>query len=453
MPGICSEDTPKKKKFRKRKYTFSTGRNAGHRFRGNPKMDYREIDWDFPNPSVGVQTYELGTLLECGDHTREMYDTHGYWQNHCNPCIVEEHQDGTHQPLPPIVDSEGVVVDFKSTTPSFRSTIREAIPFLSSAQLDELALKSEQKLSKVIDPTVSIANFILEIIELIHGNIKSVKRFKNLYDRMRDAFEKAYLRLRKQGHKEASAYWLAWNFAIKPFIKDLRSIICSMQTAHKRLAWIRDHNHKEVILHYQRRDLGKDLVYDPFHWYDGFPLCTVTRSDPSVNGLYLYQVRVISAKLQYHAFSKIFLEIPDHLLERGDKGVGAMWAAVNGLTNPIGIVWEAIPFTWLIDYFLSYRSRLFQTMYDFNPFDEGVTVLGMGHAFTMEMGLHVRATNVSTGLVHHDYQGASYKLYSREKGLPYPEQASLFRVPDSWYKGSIIAALAIQLMKRRKSSR
>jgi hypothetical protein len=171
------------------------------------------------------------------------------------------------------------------------------------------------------------------------------------------AFQDAYKRLISQGHKEAAAYWLAWNFAIKPFLKDLRSILCSVSALHKKLDWLRRNNHK-VIFQTFRREF--DLPVDPNLWHNGWILCVIDKADPpiSANGTYMQQLKYHSVKLEYVARAKILLSIPDHLLDDAHGGVGALWAAYNGLTNPVAVIWEAIPFSWLVDYFVNVGDAL-----------------------------------------------------------------------------------------------
>jgi hypothetical protein len=439
----------KKKKFRKRKTTFSTGRNAGHRHRGAPMMESRLIDWVIDPTDSGIYP-SPDTVFEVSTETNEMWDTHGYIQNWYNPCIQEKFKS-SDGPVPPLVDADSTYVDFGTTFPSFRPLTRATYPFLTDFQLDELALQAEQKLSRMVGLNVDLLNFLRELIEMITGNIRIVKRFANLYERMIDAFRKAYQRFLKQGHKETAAYWLAWNFAIKPFLSDLRGLLCSFSQAHKKLEWMKNHNHKVVYLTYTR-DCSDMLSFDPDAWLTGDRLVSTTRCEPPgvpPNGAYHMQIKWFECQLKFTARSKIFLDIPDHLLN-GATGMGALWAAYQGLTNPIGVIWEGIPFSWLIDYFLSYRARLWQTIYDGNPFDEGVTVLDYGHSFKFEGIALGRVHNTTYDVTHHSKGRIDYTLYVRRRGLPFPEESDLSRVPSNWYQGSIIGSIVVGRLPRRR---
>lgn len=454
MASFCDNaDKVLKRKKRKRKTSKSTGRNAGHRYRQHPKAGSKLIDWLVIQPGDGVlipdPTTIIDVLPEGGKH-KEMWDTHGFIQNWYNPCIKENFEYGGASAIPSIWDEDGPIISFETTSPSLKPLVRNTHPFLSEIQLDELALRSEEKLTTVVKTEVSIVNFIIELISVCTGNIKSVKRFATIFEKIQRLYAMKLKQLRAQGVKEQSARWLAWNFAVKPFISDLKAILCSISNAYKKLKWLRDNNHKVVYLDYTRDDLADQINLDNT-WYSQL-LCVITRADPSgtpINGSYVQQVRYSELTLKYHARSKIFLSIPDELLD-GMKGIGALWSAMQGLYNPVGILWEAMPFSWLIDYFLSYRARLFQRMFDFNPFDAGVEVLGFGHSFTLVVKGGARVQNQTADWTHHNYGGFEYSLFVRSAGLPVSEQSTLFRVPSDWYKGSIIGALAIGFLPKRR---
>jgi hypothetical protein len=461
--GFCDDDTNQQirkllRKKRKRKTSHSTGRNAGHRYRGKPKMVTQPIAWTVEQPGDDVSIPAPGTPIERrSPKTEEMWDTHGYIQNWYNPCVKEKYQGG-NVPWENVEDEDGVVIDFHDQSPSARASIRATVPFLTEAQLDELALQSELKLSSVVKQNVMLVNFLLELYRTITGKISNIRKFSGVYNAAIKAYWKAKKRYLSQGHKEAAAHWLAWNFAIKPTISDLKGILCSITYADAKMKWMQNNNHKIVYMDYSR-DLTELLDYDPAEFLPGEFHFSILKADPLAsypNGFYQTFVRwTDEVKLEYHARSKIFLDIPDDLLD-GNKGIGTLWAAMQGLYNPIGIVWEAIPFTWLIDYFLSYRARLFQQIYDQNPFDKGITVLGFGHSFKFSGIADVRVfrnRNPELGLegeLWNYYGRVKYDLYWRRAGLPFPEQVTYFRLPGDGYRLSIIGALAVGILPGKR---
>lgn len=452
MSGLCEDPSRQRPKTRKVRSQWKAGRHAGSRHRGKPKMAYGEHDWVVNQPEDGVLILTDGSLLEVSPETDEMWDTHGYLQNWYNPCTRELYK-GIRYPLDPIVDIDGPVVTFNEVCPQIRQAIRDSLPFLEDSFLDELALKSEEKLSSVVDMEVSIVNFLLEAVEACHGNVRIIKRFQKLYAKGLVEYGRAYKRFIAQGHRHAAASWLSWNFAIKPTLKDLRALLCMYSSVFRRLQWLRKHNHKVCYKSY-RRDVSDKLVgFNPDQWLVTTDLCAITRADPDgslpPNGLYQMRHRIVSAKMTYCAKSKFLLDLPDYLVDAG-KGAGALWAAMNGITNPVAIVWEAIPFSWLIDYFLSERDRLFQRQYDFNPFNEGVKNCGYGHSFKIEVEVECEVWNTTHAYRHQFLGRVQYSLYSRRKGLPFPGQGQHFRLPWDLYHGSILTALTIGFLPHRR---
>lgn len=450
--GLCDNPVEKKKKRKFRQPPKSSGQNAAHRYRTDPKIITQWSDWEIFQPEDLEHPVDP-VLTSVPSKHQIMHDTHGFIQHWYNP-ICHEKYDGVNYSIPSIVDGDGTIVSFNNS-PGFLEAFRATCPFLTPAQLDELALKSEQELVNIVVSKTDIFNFIREIIGVINGNLRVVKRFASLYERIAKAFDDAYKRLISQGHKETAAYWLAWNFAIKPFLSDLQDLLCAASALHKKMEWLRRNNGKVI---YRTFTKEFDLPVDP-DWLNGANLVTVNKADPPemANGQYTQQLRYHSVKLRYVARAKIRLNMPAHLLDGAHGGMGALWAAYHGLTNPVAVIWEAIPFSWLIDYFLSYRSRLFQVMYDFNPFNEGVEVLGFGHSFKLEAIALGRIGRILPLLTEEwsPAERVDYSIYRREAGLPHSSQATYFRVPDNWYQLSIIGAVGVGRLpgRRRKPSR
>jgi hypothetical protein len=462
MGGICNPDKPLKKKLphRKKRLYRGSGKKAGHRYRGKPKMSYDDLqDWQLA-PFRAIATPNRNALYPTSPKSEEMWDTHGFIQKWYNPLVQEIFRGGSGDPYEKIVDLDGDTLVIYGKNISLRDSIRATLPFLNSAQLDELALRSEEKLSSVVNSETSLFNFLIELYQTITGHIGGAKRFQSIWSRCTKLYQETYRRLIKQGHKEAAARWLAWNFAIKPAISDLRNILCSMTAANKKLKWLIAHNRKIVYLDYHRDDLGDLLSFDPNEYIEAQWLAGIgdanllsLRLNDQPNGSHNIYIRFTEVTLEYHARSKIYLDIPDEYL-KGVKGLGTLWEAMMGLHNPIGIIWEATPFSWLIDYFLSYRARIWQRMFDYNPYNAGVEVLEFGHSFKLHVkgdAKIINLTPLNVEVPRDKLGGFAYQLKWRRAGLPHTEEITLFRVPGDWYKGSILGAIGIGLLPGRRN--
>lgn len=456
--GLCSPPEPKEHKPRKPKPKprpyLGKHPHSGERYRTRPPIKVEVCDWVQLDPSIHVAQPPPGSEIEVSLKTADIWDQWNGLQNWYNP-VVHEKFSCSELAVPPVVGligglTPGELYSFGSVYPNCRESARAAIPFLDSGQIDDLFIKSRSKLSTVVNAEVSIVNFILELITLLEGNIRIIKRYASLYEKMQRLYAKKWNQLKNAKMDNPRRLWLCWNFAIKPFISDLKAILCSFASAQRKLEWLKAHNHSVVTLTYTRKGLDELIAYDPNEFKDGISLIGITAADPiDVNGEYVQQVRIVDLKLDYIGRSMVRLDLPDDLVDSG-RGLAQMWAALNGLYNPIYVIWEAIPFSWLVDYFLSQRTRLFQTSLDVNPFNAGVTVLGYGHSFSLSCrgGYRVYVHGPSPH-AHTEEQLFEYEIYSRKAGLP-DSTATYFRVPGDWYHWSMISAVSLAWLKRRR---
>jgi hypothetical protein len=195
----------------------------------------------------------------------------------------------------------------------------------SYAALNEFLWDSVVKCSTQVPEDVSIANFLWEIKEEI------VKILENLWQ---------YL-----------ARWLnpgganlGWHFALKQFLQDLKKIKNILKSARARLKFLRDSYGKPTT--YRFRSKGEvesfEIMDPPLRPFDDTPL------GPCFVYPYLW-----SRKTDLHC---TFLTV--HTF----PGLNAAMALLDvigaklGLQNPLKVIWNAIPFSWLLDYFVSTGS-------------------------------------------------------------------------------------------------
>lgn len=313
--------------------------------------------------------------------------------------------------------------------------------------LDDFSAKAEHHFITAVDPTINIVEFLTELIQMCTGNIRALKEASGKVTRALARFSEAL-------RGDPGRFWLAWNFAIKPLIRDVRDLLTVLKRARKRLKWLKNHNHKSTIVKY--REGVKDLPpIDPIFIQiptDGVPVDELL---PVFNLWFegishadlQFEIVIDSAETRPAAHAEVVFDIPDHLLE-GDMGLGIVWAYLNGLYDPLGTAWELVPFTWLIDWFVSERTKLeSERRRVIGPLPNASLGQCM-HSFQTRVFGHVNLHIVeASGTTTFEIGHFRYQNYSRVKDLPSTEGSDLV-LPDTWYQLSIILALASR--KRRR---
>jgi hypothetical protein len=139
--------------------------------------------------------------------------------------------------------------------------------------------------------------------------------------------------------KFANDSFLSYNYGWVPFISDLKALASVYSSVTNRLDYLRKTKGKVTRVHYQRKDL---LV----------PVDNTTAHDA---GDYLYRYRFASYRYTF---------IGSGLLYQNLENIDGAWATWRGLiaglgfNNPAKIIWNAIPFSFLIDYIVPVSNWL-----------------------------------------------------------------------------------------------
>jgi len=201
----------------------------------------------------------------------------------------------------------------------------------------ELSLWSTDAFNRFHDqiPTeVSVANFLYELKD-IKGLIPKIEKTLS---------------------KTASSNFLAYNFGVAPMIGDLKKLSTLSESVGKRLQHLRSTAGRQITVHYK----GKLL-------HRGFPVSVLCNPTFGTNAK--YEFRVISYEGSYHASARIRqnlsgLSDPSAILKA--------YAAATGLNNPAAIVWEAIPYSFVVDWF--FHLDKYVNMLAIQPFGGEYTV-------------------------------------------------------------------------------
>jgi hypothetical protein len=396
--------------------------------------------------------------VECSVYNK-IIDVCNLPQNWYNPVWHEKYKGGSSVTSPQIVDNATTGNSYLETKYSALNILRESFPVPPSELIDDYCVKAELTFKKATEAQGSLINFIIELIEALEGCGKILERLQNIWATMRAAFEAAYKRFRASGKSEAASYWLAWNFAVKPTISDIKNTILGLKAAVKRLEFLRKRNHKPTTMSFRRRDFWQPPEALRL---DG-PILPGIDQLESIGGVLHHRIRTHRIQLELIKYrvdlvikGKVRFDIDDAYLE-GGVGLGIVWSAMQGLYNPEKILWEAAPFSWLADYFVSARQKLLHELFDLSPLKDA-TILASGHSFKFMSKWRVIQVidrdalyNVQTGEAvydtHHEtaLYDCGYDVYKREPGFPQVEEHPL-RIPG-WYQLSNLLALLLQRWK------
>lgn len=189
------------------------------------------------------------------------------------------------------------------------------LPYLGDI-IDFYSAKGFETMQPTMRSGVSLTNFLLEL-----GDIKSVGR---VWDR-----SKHWIRNIASGH-------LNWSFGVKPLIKDLTDLYDGLVTWQTRLAKFQSQQGLTLVRHYK-----EELA------------CPEPRSDAC---------KVVwKTKPTYRATCKYSYTLPE---------LSAEQQRLRGLLDTIGlhlnaaVVWEAIPYSFVVDWFVDVGGFLEQFSHD-----------------------------------------------------------------------------------------
>jgi hypothetical protein len=199
------------------------------------------------------------------------------------------------------------------------------IPHPSPTVLQSWALQAHQAFADQVPPTVSLANFMYELKDL-KGMIPKI--------------ESGIVRT-------VSSNFLAFNFGVAPFVGDVKNILSLADTVNKRLKYLKD-----------TLGIPQKLKFDRTIPEDSWNGTAVFQVTPSPNVPFegvSFEWRRVGYQGKFHASATLLQN-----LEGLDTQLGTMkaFAAAAGFNNPAAIVWEAIPYSFVVDWFFRFGKQL-----------------------------------------------------------------------------------------------
>jgi hypothetical protein len=131
--------------------------------------------------------------------------------------------------------------------------------------------------------------------------------------------------------KAGAAGHLTWSFAVKPLMLDVQSLAATLNTLADRLAWLRKHQGKPVKVTF-RKD-----VTDIARPSDTYTYWGTGQAEHLVDDV----------KATYTAYALVTYDIAD----LNDLELKARILARSfGVDNPLGVLWELTPFSFVLDW-------------------------------------------------------------------------------------------------------
>lgn len=254
--------------------------------------------------------------------------------------------------------------------------LHELFGFPTAAQRTALADQAFEALVPQIPQEVSLPNFLYELRELA------------------DLIPKIEGSLVKQ----VAGGYLTYSFGYKPLIGDLQKLANLAETVAARLQYLRDTWGRETRISFESswETEAPDEIYYP--------------------GSESQRYRRHSIRTVFRAGGYLF-----HQLEDLDGKIGLLrgMSGALGFNNPLGVLWEAIPFSFVVDWFTRIGNAISQTAVQ--PFVGPWEIRRVTHSYWIhgQWSLDCEFPSGTSPLKYTADQG-TYTLYRREVGLPVP---------------------------------
>jgi hypothetical protein len=260
-------------------------------------------------------------------------------------------------------------------------------PGISAATLSNWSIEAFNKFHDQIPTTISLANSLYEL--------KDIKGLIPTFDR-------------KSLTKTAGNNFLAFEFGVLPMVSDIKAIVNMSEAVDKRIKHLISVNGRSTRLSFSR----EQVYEEPVTFWKNFmnPLDTVYSGD--ANGVVFSRQ---SAKVTFKCGGSLFQDLTD--LEDSASKLKALVAS-SGFNKPARVVWNAIPYSFVVDWFFS-LGKLLDTL-SVQPFGGEYRVDRVGYSTIEESTWIATVKHQSTGtIVGNPTLGTVHaKRYTRKSGFP-----------------------------------
>lgn len=368
-----------------------------------------------------------------------MSDVVGNLGGHANPCThykIWSHLNTCDAVWNPYMDEPGKLITFPHGNGIQPPDPLYALQSISIPDLrkwlNSMDAKSIQKATEVVPDEYSLVNFLLDLISLCEGNIT---KLEGLASRITKGLDTFWGIVNRTGN-----YWLAWNYGIKPFLSDMKAILSSVNRAKRRIQWLREVNHTVVPIHYREgtREFEISQEFTPT-----IPKPVYSPAPPLEPHIEVLCRGDFIVRVRPNITHYVRFDIDDAYL--ADFGDIIVWLDMSGLYNPFNIVWDAIPFSFIVDWFRTVKQKCeFALQTDVSPFGQGTIVAS---CYSLKFNFVAYWTALLPDGSEQSLGNSQGKCYIRSPQSFTTEDAP-FVLPLQWWNASILAALLQQKWRR-----
>lgn len=212
--------------------------------------------------------------------------------------------------------------------------------FLTTSTFENLCVAAFTKQITQVPAKISLLNFLFELKDFRELG-KSLSKIPQAL--RKDTLARDVKLTAKYGKKlplavakASSDTFLSWNFQWAPFIGDLQTLSRVGTDAARRLDYLIKTNKKSVTVHYEKKDcythpnVGGEIFRNVFAGNDQY---------------YILRDHVVDFESTWNLFHNL------HDLQDAYSGIRATLATL-GVNNPLKAVWNAIPFSFMVDWVL-----------------------------------------------------------------------------------------------------
>jgi hypothetical protein len=326
---------------------FASALLKGHEiFSGNPVEFYRETDssllfWDHATASASLMTDTVTSQDANGDYTDTgMVDHIKVISSSIAGRIIEHPWDRFPWTGNSIIRINGAAPIWAGpgVIPSRHDRY---CPLPPSSVTTPFAFKAVKEMASQFPPEVDILTYLAELKSLP----SAITELSQIYDLLKSLGNGRFSGTLKQAAKAHASY----NFGWSPLYGDSLKIYNVLKSVRARLEWLRKNKNKWVRVGSQTRysDASEEGKYVSAFGYYGV-------------GPFVAQYRK-SVKGKMTCTARVRQNLP--WVETWEGWVRGVISA-GGMNRPFKVIWENLPFSWMVDYFIPIGDYLESVVFE-----------------------------------------------------------------------------------------